>query len=464
MRPRRQSAHTRNDEILLVSRSSAMVASISQALAPYSHLVVEVVDSLDAAQHRLEVAAPSVALIHLGVEQSDSPLEALVKVMASRSKPPALVILGEAGQIHRGLDLLRHGAADYLEWPRDARRLALLADLLSTRTEPSSPRPPDEAPDLIYTPDSALGRILDQLVRVAAVQTTVLFQGETGTGKTMLARTLHDHSAQCDGPFVEVNCAAVPEALFESELFGHTKGAFTSAINERPGRLKSAANGTLFLDEIDTLSLVAQAKLLRVLESRKFESVGSDVSQVVENVRFVAASNRPLEQEVTAGRFRTDLYFRLGVVTFCVPPLRDQAPAFFAALVQRFIREFATKARRGITGITPEALAVLQRESWPGNVRQLRNVIERAVALRPGGMIGLDDLPEAMRGKADLIPHPGPQDPTLADVKGSAEKAQIVAILRKTRNNRSRAATELGISRNTLYNKLRQYGLLNMMF
>jgi two-component system response regulator HydG len=441
---------------------------VARALAPYPRLTLETVDSLAVAENRLWSTSPGLVLIHLGAENEDGRVERLLKALAVQSRPPALVVLGGAGQIQRGLELLKRGAADYLEWPRDARRLALLADLISIRsgrdltTEPHPARPPD-AHELICTPGSALGRVLEQLKCVAPVQTTVLFQGETGTGKTTLARILHDQSAQCDGPFVEVNCAALPESLFESELFGHTKGAFTSAAGERMGRLRAAANGTLFLDEIDTLSVVSQAKLLRVLQSGEFEPVGSDAPQKLDNVRVVAASNRSLEAEVAAGRFRADLFFRLGVVTFSVPPLREQDPACFAALVHRFVREFAAKARRVITGISPDALAVLQRESWPGNVRQLRNVIERAVALRPGGLIGLEDLPEDMRAKAD-IPPAAPQvvaESTLADVRGVAEKAQIVAILRKTRNNRSRAAAELGISRNTLYNKLRQYGLLH---
>lgn len=461
-----------NGWVLLVSRSHAVVEGVTRTLAPYPRLIVETLESLTGAENRLWSISPSLVLIHLGAENEDVQVEEQLKALAVQSRPPALVILGAAGQTQRGLDLLKQGAADYLEWPRDVRRLALLADLVSIRSErahgsESHPVHPQGAHELIYTPGSALGRIMDQLKCVAPVQTTVLFQGETGTGKTTLARILHDHSTQCEGPFIEVNCAALPEGLFESELFGHTKGAFTSAVGERMGRLRAATNGTLFLDEIDTLSVISQAKLLRVLQSGEFEPVGSDVPQKLENVRVVAASNRSLEADVNGGRFRADLFFRLGVVTFSVPPLREQDPTFFAALVHRFIREFATKARRVISGISLDALTILQRESWPGNIRQLRNVIERAVALRPAGMIGVDDLPEDMRAKSELMPPSAPQqvaDHSLADVMSVAEKTQIVATLRKTRNNRSRAAAELGISRNTLYNKLRQYGLLDLMF
>lgn len=464
---------TRYGGVLLVAQSPVVVEGVRRALTSCPRLVIDTADTFDGVRNRLGEMSPALVLIHLGAANEDALVATLLKEMAIRPHQPSVLILCDSWQIERGITLLNQGATDYLEWPRDSRRLVLLAELMTSRPAPlpTPASPPvtmsDETHELIYTPGSALGRIMDQLTRVAPVQTTVLFQGETGTGKTMLARILHDRSAQCAGPFVEVNCAAVPESLFESELFGHTKGAFTGAVGERMGRIRAAANGTLFLDEIDTLSLTSQAKLLRVLQSGAFEPVGSDAPQKMENVRLVVACNKVLEDEVRAGRFRADLLYRLAVVKFSVPPLREQDPVFFATLVHRFLREFATKARRVISGISPDALAVLQRESWPGNVRQLRNVIERAVALRPGGMIGLDDLPDELRSNEELTPWPDSQtvaDPTLTDVKGLAEKSQIVAILRKTQNNRSRTAAELGISRNTLYLKLRQYGLLDRTF
>lgn len=451
---------------LLIARSPAVRESVARVLAAHPRLAVESVDTLEAGERRLATTSPDLVLLHFGVVSQDADVERILRANATRSTAPEVVLLGESGQLERGIRLLKQGASDFLEWPREVRRLSLLAALLATRRG-SDAETDDGLGGLIVTPGSAFARVVEQLECVATVHTSVLLQGETGTGKTMLARLLHDRSLQREGPFVEVNCAAVPETLFESELFGHVKGAFTTALTARQGRLATATNGTLFLDEIDTLSPILQAKLLRVLQSGEYEPVGSDLPQKMDNVRVVAASNKPLEDEVRAGRFRVDLFYRLNVVKLAVPPLREQDPEFFTALVYRFVREFAGRARRTISGVSPEALAALRQHDWPGNVRELRNAIERAVAFRPGGMLRLDDLPDEVRVKAELtLPEPTQVvvDPTLADVKGEAEKCRIVAVLRRTRNNRSRAATELGISRNTLYIKLRQYGLLHVMF
>jgi transcriptional regulator with PAS, ATPase and Fis domain len=246
-------------------------------------------------------------------------------------------------------------------------------------------------------------------------------------------------------------------------MFGHVKGAFTGADRDRAGKFADAADGTLVLDEVDSLPPELQAKLLRVVEDRVFEPVGSNKSQPM-RARLIAAGNRPLDREVEAGKFRADLFFRLNVVTFHVPPLRERLPQAFAAMIEQFVAEFAGRAGRAIPGLTPEARAALEQFSWPGNVRELRNAIERAVALRPEGLIELDDLPDTVRAGVRLPVSQPPPDASLAEAKHSAEATRIADALRKNRNNRLKAAAELGISRMTLYKKLHRYGMFDAAF
>jgi DNA-binding NtrC family response regulator len=247
---------------------------------------VQVAPSVAAAARLADGRAVSLVIAHLDAEPAGVSVQSLVESGAGRFR---VIVLGTEEQTRRGLALLDRGAVDFLEWPRESRRLALLVDLLSCRRNPP---PPAAAAPLVGTAGSDVEHLLRQVDRVAGVPTSVLFQGETGTGKTVLARHLHARSGRT-GPLVEVNCAALPEGLFESELFGHVKGAFTGATRDRTGRLAAAADGTLFLDEVDALSLTSQAKLLRVVESGLYEPVGSDDTRAVKNVRFVAASNRP---------------------------------------------------------------------------------------------------------------------------------------------------------------------------
>jgi transcriptional regulator with PAS, ATPase and Fis domain len=267
---------------------------------------------------------------------------------------------------------------------------------------------------------------------------------------------------------VAVNCGALAASLIESELFGHVKGAFTGADRDRTGKFADAGRGTLLLDEVDALTPALQAKLLQAVEERVFEPVGSNQLLPVQ-ARLIAASNRVLHEEVAAGRFRADLYYRLNVVGFYLPPLRER-PGMIPALVSEFLTEFATRIGRPVPGISPAAMATLAKYSWSGNIRELRNVIERAVALCPGQVIGRDDLPETIRrasrapaGSAVLAstgPELSRQPVTLAHTKEEAEVWCIRDALERHHNNRLRAALALGISRKTLYKKLHRYGLV----
>jgi DNA-binding NtrC family response regulator len=302
--------------------------------------------------------------------------------------------------------------------------------------------------------------------------TTILLTGETGTGKTMLARHIHQTSARKNKPFMIVDCGALAAALIESEMFGHLRGAFTGADKDRVGKFAAAGDGTLVLDEINSLPLALQTKLLRAVEERVFEPLGSNQPQPL-RARIIAISNVPLHQEVAKERFRADLYYRLNVVGFRLPPLRERW-ADVLPLARKFLSEHPVAQARGVIGISPDALRILETYCWPGNVRELRNVIERVAVLCGGRIVTPADLPEALR---DTLPPMAP--PLAAPVAVPAAPTAVASVsppptttggpedevwriceaLRKHRNNRVRAAAELGMSRVSLYKKLHKYGL-----
>jgi two-component system response regulator PilR (NtrC family) len=314
-----------------------------------------------------------------------------------------------------------------------------------------------------------LSELEEQIRRVAPLESTLLLTGETGTGKTRLARLIHELSPRRDEPFLVVDCGALSGSLIESELFGHTRGAFTGADRDRVGKLSAAGRGTLLLDEVNSLPPALQGKLLRAVDERVFEPVGSEKPQPF-LARLIAASNVPLEREVEASRFRADLFYRLNVVGFFLPPLRER-PETVRHLAEQFLGEFAARAEAGARGMSADALRALTAYAWPGNIRELRNVIERAFVLSRGPEIHGADLPEAIRtvsaqpapSAAPLpVPAPVPQAPrTLAQSKEEAEILLITEVLRQHGNNRLRAAAALGISRMGLYKKLHKYRLID---
>ncbi len=310
-------------------------------------------------------------------------------------------------------------------------------------------------PLLLMGESEAICRVQQMAVGVAQTDVTVLIQGESGTGKELVARTIHQHSARAARPFIFVNCAALPEQLVEAELFGYRKGAFTDARADKAGRFQLADGGTLFLDEIGDLSPKGQGDLLRVLEDGAFRMVGgTEVIRV--DVRIVAATNKDLQEAVAAGKFREDLYYRLHVVPIRIPPLRERSEDI-PLLIEAFVAQFCTKHKRRLKRLTPEAMRLCQRFPWPGNVRQLRNVVEHLVVTAPAVVIGLDGLPDQLREQENKSPEftvrPGV---TLAEV----ERLLIRQTLRHVTTNRQEAARLLGISRRTLQYKLKQYGLL----
>ena len=295
--------------------------------------------------------------------------------------------------------------------------------------------------------------IFQLLEMVAPSEATVLLLGETGTGKELVAQAIHRNSPRAAGPFVVVNCATLPETLLESELFGHERGSFTGATVRKEGRFLVAHRGTVFLDEIGELSPLIQAKILRVLQAREFEPVGSNRTQKVD-VRIITATNRDLETMVREGRFRDDLYYRLNVFPLVLPPLRDRLEDL-PVLADFFLKKYGEKNRRGVISLAPEALQAFRRYSWPGNIRELENVIERGVIICQGQVLTLEDLPLALQQRGGWLEAGGETEPGLPEL----ERQLISRTLARVAGQRRQAAEILGISLDELNLKIRSYGL-----
>jgi DNA-binding NtrC family response regulator len=442
----------------------------------------------------------------------------LIRLVRSRGWSPAVIAITGYGTVESAVEAIREGASDYLTKPVMDEELVLAIERGIQRQalvrEPRMPHIPIEQGGLesIVGNDPRMHRTYDLVRAVAPTRTTVLMTGESGTGKSLIARAIHRHSPRADKPYVELSCGSIPETLLESELFGHVKGAFTGAHADKKGRFLAAHGGTLFLDEINSASPSMQLKLLRVLQERRFEPVGSPETIEVD-VRVILASNQPLEQLVAAGQFRQDLYYRINVVAIDLPPLRDRV-ADIPALANHFLRLQCLEHHRQIAGFTPEAVELLTRYPFPGNVRELENVVERAVVLARGGMIQPADLPptvlhggglvargtapQTARGNDRQLAHgnwsfggappansgwhdqpsfPLQQPPMhsgmsttagnseawvptrLEDALREPERQILLKALRANHWNRSRTAEQLGIDRTTLYKKMKQLGI-----
>jgi DNA-binding NtrC family response regulator len=414
-------------------------------------------------------------LAHLESAGDVTELTRLLSTVAATGQKVPIMVLSDEYHAKQALMLLRLGVAEYLSRPLDLGRLGYLIDVLTLSSrrgvvEAVPAAVPYQPPVTLiheneafwFTPDERTGPLFEQIRRVAPLDTTILLGGETGTGKTRLAGVIHRLSPRRDEPFLTINCGALSANLIESEMFGHVKGAFTSADSNRVGKFAEVGRGTLFLDEIDSLPPALQAKLLRAVENRVFEPVGSNKTQVL-SARLIVASNRPLDQEVAASRFRADLYYRLNVVAFKLPRLQERRESI-SLLANRFLDEFSQQSGRTRPVFDPDAIRALEAYPWPGNIRELRNVIERAIALSVGPTIRLEDLPESFQDSGPTIsikldsPNWGS---TLAESKDVIERAQIAAALERNGNNRLRTAAALGISRMTLYNKLHKLGLMD---
>ncbi|EIQ1388220.1 acetoacetate metabolism transcriptional regulator AtoC [Escherichia coli] len=312
----------------------------------------------------------------------------------------------------------------------------------------------------ILTNSPAMMDICKDTAKIALSQASVLISGESGTGKELIARAIHYNSRRAKGPFIKVNCAALPESLLESELFGHEKGAFTGAQTLRQGLFERANEGTLLLDEIGEMPLVLQAKLLRILQEREFERIGGHQTIKVD-IRIIAATNRDLQAMVKEGTFREDLFYRLNVIHLILPPLRDRREDI-SLLANHFLQKFSSENQRDIIDIDPMAMSLLTAWSWPGNIRELSNVIERAVVMNSGPIIFSEDLPPQIRqpvcnaGEAKTAPV---GERNLKEEIKRVEKRIIMEVLEQQEGNRTRTALMLGISRRALMYKLQEYGI-----
>jgi len=404
-------------------------------------------------------------------------------IKAVRQKHPDIVpiIITGYGTIEAAVKSIRYGAIDYLTKPlvdeelrmaveKAVRQQALLAENVILRRQLDQ----RYGLDNIIGSDPRMRRMYDVIEAVAPSKTTVLMCGESGTGKSLIARAIHRNSPRRDRPFVEISCGSIPETLLESELFGHVKGAFTGAHANKAGRFLAAHTGTLFLDEINSASPGMQLKLLRVIQERTFEPVGSN-DPIEVDVRVILASNQPLEDLVARGSFRQDLYYRINVVMIQLPPLRDRM-SDIPVLAEHFLRAKSKEAGKQVVGFTEDALAALRGYKYPGNVRELENIIERAVVLTRSTRIGADDLPDQVAHRSSGAPSPMttaaisqlgahksdveaqrilPLDKALQE----PEKRIILAALEANQWNRQKTAEALDINRTTLYKKIKQYRL-----
>jgi DNA-binding NtrC family response regulator len=381
----------------------------------------------------------------------------LLKTIRKRWPLTKVVILTGYGTVQNAVEAMKLGAFSFILKPLDIQSLITEIESIFGHRKISDEGIADLSMEIevLESHNERMKQIYRMTIdRIAKSNAAVLIQGESGTGKELLARAIHDYSLRRDKPFVTVNAAALPEGVLESELFGHVRGAFTGAVRDRPGRFEQANTGTLFLDEIGDLPGAIQVKLLRVLQEKEFERVGSSKTIRV-NVRIISASNRRILEEVNKGNFREDLFYRLNVITLELPPLRERQEDI-PFLIQHFLKKFTPQNRRNPLFLTQRALDTLCTYSWPGNVRQLENAIERAVVMAGNHTIDLQDLPPEIMETSVAID----QDAlTLKEAKSRFEKDLVISVLARNRGNVSAAANELDIARKNLQEKIKRYDI-----
>jgi len=443
---------------------------LRHALEAQGHVVLEARDETEAI-HQLRQSRPAVVLTDLKLPTGDG----FGVLRAAKEMDPELpvVVMTAYGSIQDAVTAMREGATDFLAKPVDPDHLLLMveraiaqrrmmAEYILLKEEMAERR---GAPRIIGE-DGKLRHVLQQLHRAAATDATVLLEGESGTGKELFARGLHALSPRADAPFVAINCAAIPDTLLETELFGHEKGAFTGAVARKAGRFELAHRGTLFLDEIGDLPLALQAKILRALEEKRFERVGGTQSLLVD-VRVVAATNRNLKQRVAERQFREDLFFRLSVFPIQIPPLRERTQDV-VILARHFVDRFCRDLNKKPLTLSASALDELNTYSWPGNVRELQNCIERAVILCDGDTIQPRHLNLSFRQPVTATPAASPWEEidlsgtmteALRRVTSEVERRKLDRALSEAAGNKQRAAEALQISYKTMLQKLKEYGV-----
>ena len=439
--------------VLVIDDEKAVRETLSEILSDEGYTVASVASGEEGLRRFQE---EKFDLVFLDVWLKDTDGLAILEAAPKRlAEVPVIMISGHAN-VETAVRAVRLGAYDFLEKPLSLERVLLTAQKAIERrdllAEVASFRGRSESETELLGDSSPMRRLKEEIARVAPTDARVLIVGENGTGKELVARALHRHSARGDSPLVEVNCAAIPEELIESELFGHTKGSFTGASEDRRGKFEEADSATLFLDEIGDMSAKTQAKVLRALQEGRFTRVGG-TRPLSSDARVLSATNKDLSEEIRRGTFREDLYFRLAVVPIQVPALRERAediPPLASHFLQAAARRFGMKAKR----LSSAALAALQAYDWPGNVRELKNLVERLLILAPREEIGPADLPLPAPVDGALA-----ADAPLKDARDDFERRYILAALKRYRGNVTRTAEALAIERSNLHRKLKSYGI-----
>ena len=448
------------EHILIVDDERAIQTTLRGVLEDEGYRVTAV-GSGEQALARLQDDTPDIIFLDIWMPGIDG-LDTLAEMKRLRPELAVVMISGH-GTIETAVKATKLGAYDFIEKPLSLEKTLLTATraLEHTRLERENRnlRAQLERGQEIVGKSPLIEHLRQQIAVAAPSSGRVLIQGENGSGKELVARAVHALSARREGPFVEVNCAAIPEELIESELFGHVRGAFTGAVSDRRGKFEVADGGTIFLDEIGDMSLKTQAKVLRVLQEQTMEAVGG-TTRIKVDARVLAATNKDLQAEIRGGRFREDLYFRLNVIPIFVPPLRDRQEDI-PLLADHFMADFAREYGRRLKTFESTARAALQHYPWPGNVRELRNVIERLMIMVPGEIISPADLsfldPAALTRVA--LPDPGGPRQSLHEARDQFERDLILRTLAEQQGNMSRTAEVLGVERSNLYRKMKAFGI-----
>ena len=447
--------------ILIVDDEPEMATVIEQALTRRGYLATQQ-HSADGAWELLEREDFDVVVTDINMRGMNG-IELTERIAKNRHDVPVIVITA-FGSVETATAVLRAGAYDFITKPFEIDQLVvgveraiqnrrLREEVKRLREEVARSKPVSE----LLGDSPAMKKVHETISRVAETDATVLVTGESGTGKELVARALHKRSKRKDGPFIAINCAAMPEALLESELFGHVKGAFTDAKATRKGLFVEASNGTLFLDEIGEMPIGMQAKLLRSLEERSVRPVGG-TAEIPFDARIIAATNRDVESLVESGRFREDLYYRINVVHLALPPLRSRGGDVLA-LAQQFINRYSEPMGKKVKGFSSPVAERLLAYSWPGNVRELQNCIERALALARFEELTVEDLPPKVRDYKPSFVVVATEDPTDLVTMEEVERRYIQRVMEAVGQNKTQAAKVLGFDRTTLYRKLERYKL-----
>ena len=446
-------------QILVVDDEERIRQSLNGVLKDEGYEVAEAKDGVQALK-QIESDPPDVVLLDIWMPGMDG-IETLERIKTQTPNLPVIMISGHAN-IELAVKATKLGAYDFIEKPLSLEKVLLAVNhaLLYSKLEQENRALRQQVQrkyEIVGNSPEVL-HLKEQIKIVGPTNGWVLIAGENGTGKELVAREIHQTSLRADKPFVEVNCAAIPEELIESELFGHEKGSFTGALTKRRGKFDLANEGTIFLDEIADMSLKTQAKILRILQEQKFERVGG-AEMIFVDVRVIAATNRDLRGEIQKGLFREDLYYRLNVIPIAVPPLRERK-SDIAILVEHFIGEFCLENNKEMKKISPEAMDLLVSYSWPGNVRELKNVVERMVIMSRGPMIEDKDVPDPVREQPKAPPEFSFLEfNLLRDARREFEKRFIMKKLTENDENISKTAELIGIERSNLHRKIKSYAI-----